>query len=137
MSGEVNGADVLVQINKGDELTPNWETVASQKGVTLNEARTTVDTSSKESADETHLAGRYSATLTLDTLFVPGAATFNELRYRMRNRLSVRLKTLLNGQALETALATITGLVMTAQDQQAVTANATFKISGGWEPASS
>jgi predicted secreted protein len=135
MSGEMNGSDVLVQINQGTDVSPIWITVASQKGVVITESVATIDTSSKEKSEETHLPGRYSATLTLDTLYVEGAASFRELQYRLRNGVQVRLRTSTLGVNDEVALATVTGITKTAADQQAVTANASFKLSGPWEAA--
>jgi hypothetical protein len=106
-----------------------------QKGVVITESVATIDTSSKEKSEETHLPGRYSATLTLDTLYVEGAASFRELQYRLRNGVQVRLRTSTLGVNDEVALATVTGITKTAADQQAVTANASFKLSGPWEAA--
>lgn len=135
MSGEINGADVLVQVNIGDDVTPNWINKASQRNVVITESLTTVDTSSKESRNETHLPGRYSSTFTLDALYIPGDPSFKDLQLRMRNGLQVRVRVTENGVNYEQALATITSLVKTAQDQQAVLANATFKLTGPWEAA--
>ena len=135
MSGEKNGSDVVVQINKGTDVAPEWMTVASQRNVVIQEGRTTIDTSSKESANETHLPGRYSSTFTLDHCFVDGAGSLQELRWRHRNGTQVRVRTVSLGENDEQALCTITNLTTTFADQQTATVNMSFKLSGQWEPA--
>lgn len=131
-NGEMNGSDILVQI----EVPPsggNYLTVGSQRGATFAEATATVDMSSKNNRKTYVNPGRYSATVTLENMYVPSASGYAELARAMRNGDYVRLRRRERGSSLEQCQAVVTGLSLAAPDQDAAVVSADFAVNGGWD----
>lgn len=119
-----NGTAVLVMID-GD-------VVGSQRNVTFEETNAEVDTSSKDQREMTVIAGRYSATVSLDALYVPTDNAYQRLKAAMRSGSLITLIREEEGDVLESASALITSLSEAAPDQDAATVSASFRISGAW-----
>jgi hypothetical protein len=119
-----NGTAVLVMID-GD-------VVGSQRNVTFEETNAEVDTSSKDAREMTVIAGRYSATVSLDALYVPDDNAYQRLKVAMRSGALITLIREEEGDVLESASALVTSLSEAAPDQDAATVAASFRISGPW-----
>lgn len=119
-----NGTAVLVLID-GD-------VIGSQRGVTFEETTAEIDTSSKDQREMTVIAGRYSASVSLDALYVPADGGYERLQAAMRNGSLVTVIRQEDGDILESAPALVTSLSQAAPDQDAATVAASLRVSGPW-----
>lgn len=124
----VNGADIIIFID-GDA-------VGSQRDCSLDEKSGTVDYSSKDSRAQRVDYGRYSATLSLDALYVPSDVAYQALQAAIRNATKVEVVRVEDGVALESALAVVTDLGTKAPDQTEATVAASLTIDGEWTSGS-
>lgn len=131
---EVAGNDVVVLVNLGDDTTPSWQIVGSQRGATFNETVAPIDISSKDQREEKNSPrGRWSCVLSLDALYVPGAASYLALRNAQRDGNTIKIKRQELGQDVEEANAVVTGLSQSFPDADAATIAAEFRINGPWQ----
>lgn len=128
MANEINGNAVLVIVNVGTAAAPQWQPVASQRNVDIDESRALIDVSSKESDDEKTLPGRYTGRMTLSALYVPGSPSYNQLKSKMRNGDQIKLRIREFGADIEEANATLTRLGRGFPDQGAATVTAEFNV---------
>ncbi len=124
----MNGTDVLVYV--GNDL------VGSQRDVTFDEANEEIDMSSKDGRAKRVIAGRYSASVSLEALYVPSDAAYVALKAAMRNGTLVTIVRQELGADLEEASAIVTKLSAKAPDQDGVTVSIDFSIDGEWTVAS-
>jgi len=120
----MNGADVLVLVE--------GELVGSQRDVTFDETTESIDMSSKDNRARAVDPGRYSATVSLDALYVPDDTAYLRLKSAMRDGTKVQLMRQEEGVILESAMAVITSLSEAAPDQDACTVSSSFDIDGEW-----
>ncbi len=124
----MNGADVLVLI-EGD-------LVGSQRDVSFDESNEVIDMSSKNSRARAVDYGRYSSTVSLDSLYVPTDTAYIALKAAERAGNKVQLMRQQEGTILESAMAVIASMSEAAPDQDAVTVSISFEIDGEWESGS-
>lgn len=120
----MNGTDVLVLI--GGVL------VGSQRDVSFDESNDVIDASSKDSRARRVEYGRYSATVSLEHLYVPTDAAYIALKAADRDATKVTLRRQEEGGALEEASAVVASLSEAAPDQDVVTVSVSFEIDGEW-----
>lgn len=131
----MNGTDVIVQVNTGTDVTPAWTPVAKQRGASLSEKNDAIDMSSKDGREYEGIAGRYSAEMKLDALYVPDDTAYMALKTALRDGTLVKLQTEEAGAATEQCSAFISELSSDYPDQDAATISATFTITGPITPA--
>jgi len=127
-----NGADVLLLVNTGTAAVPVYEAVGSQRDVTFDEATEEIDVSSKDSRAKRVLAGRYSATLSLDALYVWTDDGYRALRDAMRDGNLILVAREDDGTTIETADALVTSLSESFPDQGEGTISISLTIDGFW-----
>jgi len=120
----MNGADVLVLV-EGD-------LVGSQRDVTFDETTESIDMSSKDSRARRVEPGRYSATVSLDGLYVPDDEAYERLKSAMRVGTKVQLMRQEEGVILESAMAVVTSLSEAAPDEEGCTVSSSYDIDGEW-----
>lgn len=120
----MNGTDILVLVD-GD-------VVGSQRGATFEETTAEIDMSSKDAREMEVIGGRYSATVSLDALYVPADDGYGRLQAAMRNGSLITVIRQEVGAVLESAAALVTSLSTAAPDQDAATIAASLRISGPW-----
>lgn len=130
-NGEVNGADILVQLEVPD-ASGLYQTIGSQRGATYTENTAKIDMSSKNSRLEYVNPGRYTSTVHLEHLYIPTASGLSRLKDAMRNGKYVRLRRFEQGATLEGCQAIVTTLGQTAPDQEASVITADFAVNGAW-----
>lgn len=133
----MNGTDVLLMANIGTADTPSYKVVGSQRDVTFDESTETIDVSSKDSRAQRVLPGRYSATLTLDALYVPDDEAYAALRAAMRDGELILVAREEAGVVTETANAVITSMSEAFPDQGEATISISLTIDGEWVPEGS
>ncbi len=124
----MNGTDVLVLVE--------GVAVGSQRDATFDETNAEIDMSSKDGREQRVIAGRYSAKVTLDALYVPSDAAYAMLKAAMRNGTLVQINRQEEGTILESAMAVVTSLSEKAPDQDAAVVSVGLTIDGGWESGS-
>lgn len=130
-NGEVNGTDILVQVEHPAD-TGNYITIGSQRGATYGEQTASVDMSSKENRKRFVNPGRYTSTVSLESLYIPTSSGYAMLKNAMRNGTYVRVRRRELGAPLETAQCVCTGLSQSAPDQEASVVSAEFDVNGAW-----
>jgi len=128
----MNGSDVLVLVNTGTPTVPVYEAVGSQRDVTFDEATEEIDVSSKDSRAKRVLAGRYSATLNLDALYVWADDGYRALRDAMRDGELILVAREDDSTTIETADALVTTLSESFPDQGEGTISISMTIDGFW-----
>lgn len=121
----MNGTDVLLWID-GDA-------VGSQRDCTFDETTAEIDVSNKIDGRAMRvLPGRYGATITLDSLYVPTDAAYQALLAAMRDGTFVEVVVVEEGIVLESANAIVTKLSKNAPDQAESTVSISLRIDGEW-----
>lgn len=127
-----NGTDVLLLVNTGTPLVPVYEVVGSQRDVTFDEATEEIDVSSKDSRAKRVLPGRYSASISLDSLYVPTNDAYQALRSAMRDGELILVARQNDGVTEETADALVTTLSESFPDQGEATVSTSLTVDGEW-----
>ena len=104
----------------------------SQRDVTFDETTAEIDVSSKDSRAMRVLPGRYGATLSLDSLYVPTDTAYQALLAAMRNGTFVEVVAIEEGVVLESADAIVTKLSKSGPDQGEATVSISLRIDGEW-----
>lgn len=128
----LNGTDVVLLVNTGTPSVPVYTAVGSQRDVTFDEATAEIDTSNKSSRNQTVIAGRYSATVTLDHLYVASDAGYQALKDAKRDGELILVAKQVEEVTIETAEALVTSLSERFPDQGEATVAVSLTISGGW-----
>lgn len=129
---EINGTEVVLYVNTGTTGSPTWTLVASQNDVTFDQTSDFIDTSSKESRNRKGLAGRYSWSASLDAMYVPGHASYAELRTAMRTGALIEIRKNESGIAIETSTAVVASLSDNFPDQGAAAVSISLEGTEGW-----
>lgn len=127
-----NGTDVLLLANTGTPSVPVYEVVGSQRDATFGEATAEIDVSSKASRAKRVLPGRYSATVSLDALYVPTDAAYLALQTAMRDGALILIAKQDDGVVTETADALVTSLSEKMPDQAEATVAVSLAVDGFW-----
>jgi len=128
----MNGTDVLLLVNTGTPAVPVYEVVGEQRDVAFDESTEEIDVSSKASRAKRVLPGRYSASLSLDQLYVWTQIGYQELRDAMRDGELILVAKQEGGVTLETADALVTSLSESFPDQGEATVSISLTIDGFW-----
>lgn len=129
---EMNGADVLLLV---EGATPGtYEAVGSQRGVTFEESNEMIDVSSKDSRARRIKPGRYSATASLEHLYVPTDSAYTRLKTAARNGDPVVIVRQEDGNNLEMATAYVETISGDFPDQGEAVISIDLAIDGEWEP---
>jgi len=120
----MNGADILIWIE--------GNMVGSQRDVTIDETTAEIDMSSKDARERKVIAGRYSANISLDALYVPTDTAYIALKAAMRDGTLVEVVRIEEGSVLESANAVVTSLSEKGPDQDAATVSIGLAIDGAW-----
>jgi predicted secreted protein len=128
----MNGTDVLLLVNIGTPTVPIYQAVGSQRDVTFDEATEEIDVSSKDGRAKRVLPGRYSASLSLDALYVPTRDDYLALRDAMRDGELILIAREMDGTTTETADALVTSLSEAFPDQGEATISVALTVDGEW-----
>ena len=128
----MNGTDVLLLVNTGTAAVPVYEAVGSQRDVSFDEATEEIDVSSKDSRAKRVLPGRYSATLSLDALYVWTDDAYHALRDAKRDGELILVAREDDSTTIETGDALITSLSESFPDQGEGVISISMTIDGFW-----
>ena len=130
---EALGSDILLLVNIGTDVSPNYQVVGSQRNVTFNETVTPIDLSSKDKREEKlDPRGRWACTVSLDTLYVPGQTEYAALQNAERSGQTIKIRRRELGSDVEEADAVVTGLSGAFPDVDAATVSAELRVNGPW-----
>jgi TP901-1 family phage major tail protein len=133
----MNGTDLLILANVGTAQTPSYQVVGCQRGATIDETTATIDVSCKDNRAQRVLPGRYSATISLDGLYVPDDEAYQALRDANRNGDLILVAKELAGVVTETASAVVTSISESYPDQGEATISVSLTLDGAWTPEGS
>ena len=133
----MNGTNVLILVNTGSDVSPTWTAVGSQRGASIKETNDEIDMSSKNQREKRVLAGRYSATLSLDALYVPDDTAYLALKTAMRAGDLIMIHTEEEGVEMEEASAIITNMSSDFPDQGPATITIDLSVDGAWSAVGS
>ena len=128
----INGTNILILVNTGTPSVPTYEALGSQRGATIDETTEIIDYSSKESRNRRVGPGRYSSTMSLDALYVPGSTQYQALKDAMRNGTTLLVAKEESGDVMETVDAVVASLSEDYPDQGEATVSASFEIDDIW-----
>ncbi|RKH76976.1 hypothetical protein D7X99_33070 [Corallococcus sp. AB032C] len=130
----IDGAAVLVLVNLGDDVTPNWTPVAEQTNLSTESTRNLIEASSKDSDHTKWIYGKQDDTVSLEALYVPNDAAFKALEDAMKNKESVVLRRTENGTDIEEATALVSTISKEWPDNDASTVSVEFQLDEPWTP---
>lgn len=131
VAAEMNGSDVLLLVE--DPAMPGtYIAVGSQRGVTFEESNDMIDVSSKDSRAQRVLPGRYSATVSLEHLYVPNDTAYTTIKNAARNGAPVTIVRQEAGTNLEKASAYVEKLSGEFPDQGEATISVDLTVDGEW-----
>lgn len=133
----MNGTDLLILANIGTPESPSYMAVGCQRDATIEEATATIDVSCKDSRAQRVLPGRYSATISLDALYIPDDQAYQALKDAMRNGDLILIAREEAGTVTETFPALVGSLSQAFPDQGEATVAASFTVDGFPVPAGS
>lgn len=128
----LNGADVLLYGNTGSDAVPVWTVVGSQRDVSTSESTAAIDGSSKDSRAARVQAGRFSATLSLDALYVPTDAAYAALKTSFRNGVLIKCRIRESGVDKEEGKFLLTSFSRNFPDQEESTFSLEGALDGFW-----
>lgn len=126
----MNGSDLLILVNIGTTEAPSYMAVGCQRDATIDEASATIDVSCKDSRAQRVLAGRYSATISLDALYIPDDQAYQALKDANRNGDLILIAREELGVVTETFPAKVDSLSQSFPDQGEATVSASFTVDG-------
>lgn len=126
----MNGSDLLILVNIGTEESPSYMAVGCQRDATIDEASATIDVSCKDSRAQRVLAGRYSATISLDALYIPDDQAYQALKAANRAGDLILIAREELGVVTETFPAKVDSLSQNFPDQGEATVAASFTVDG-------
>lgn len=130
----IDGAAVLVLVNLGDDVTPNWTPVAEQTNLSTESTRNLIEASSKDSDHTKWIYGKQDDTVSLEALYVPNDAAFKALEDAMKNKETVVLRRTENGTDIEEATALVSTISKEWPDNDASTVSVEFQLDEPWTP---
>lgn len=128
----MNGADVLLLVNTGTNVSPVYTAVGSQRDVSFEETTEAIDASSKDSRAGRVLPGRYGASVSLEHLYVPDDTAYLALKAAMRDGELIKIRRQEEAIETEEADALITSLGEAAPDQDVMVVSIELTIDGEW-----
>lgn len=130
----IDGASVLVLVNLGDDVTPNWTPVAEQTNLSTESTRNLIEASSKDSDHTKWIYGKQDDTVSLEALYVPNDAAFKALEDAQKNKEPVVLRRTENGTDIEEATALVSTISKEWPDNDASTVSVEFQLDEPWTP---
>lgn len=113
----MNGSDILVLLDFGTAETPDYQVIGCQRDSTFEETSDSIDESCKDSRAQRVDPGRFSASISLDYLFVRGRADQVALKNANRNGEKITLARSESGVITQRAIAKIDSVSEVFADQ--------------------
>jgi len=113
----MNGSNILVLLDLGTAETPDYQIIGCQRDSTFEEASDSIDESCKASRSMRVDPGRFSASISLDYLFVRGRADQVALKNANRNGQKIILARSESGVITQRAIAKIDSISEVFTDQ--------------------
>lgn len=134
-----NGIDYLILINTGTVAVPVWTVVGCQRDHSIDENADFIDTSCKTSNKRSGLGGRYSASLSLDAVYLFDDDAYVALQNAIRSDDGddnlVQVMQSRDGSNIEYADAIVTNISRNLPDNDVATVSMSLEITGDWTDA--
>jgi predicted secreted protein len=133
----MNGSALFLYVNVGTSETPDWEAVPCQTSLEYSLSVDAIDTSCKDSGDATNIPGRRERSISAESrlddwpeIVSSPTTALQGLRKAAETGLQIPVAIYKAAAEEEAGLATITGLTVSAPDQDATTLSIELAISG-------
>lgn len=113
----MNGSEIIVMLDLGTAETPDYQIIACQRDATFEEVSDTIDESCKSSRAGRSDYGRYSASVSLDYLYILTDAAAAQLKAANRNGEKIILAQRESGVITQRAVAKIDSISENFPDQ--------------------
>jgi TP901-1 family phage major tail protein len=128
----LNGSAVLLLAQTVVGPPGTYVSVGGQTGAKIDKKAATIDITDKTMTDKAYLPTERSATVTLDSLYVPNDTAMAAIQNAYKNNTAMILERQESGTVLEYASGFVTQLSYDFKKAAAGTVAATFEVSGGW-----
>jgi len=129
-----NGTTIVVTIRTGNGQPNVYTVLGGQTNFSWEETGAEIDTSSKGDTGNFQLiSGQKKTVLNLSNFIVPSDAAFAEIQNRIRTRQPIFVRRQFKGADKEQAIAFVTSLTQTGAVEEAVTADISMTLQGGWQ----
>lgn len=139
----MNGSKILIAVNTASEGSPNYTAIPCQTSGEYALAVDTIDTSCKDSADDTNLPGARSRTVSVETrlaawpdIVASPSGAAQVVRKAAETGEQVQGAIVVDAATVETFTATITSLTISAPREDDTTLSMDLAISGATSPQS-
>lgn len=129
-----NGSWFLFAVNTGTEDLPVFETVACQRDATISEADAGIDASCKDAREQRILPGRYSSTISCESLYIPDDETLELFKTAIREGEMLYVAVMHNNVLTERAKVRTDARDLALPDQDVASISMSFTVDGAWEP---
>lgn len=129
----MDGAQVLVLVNMGDEVTPDWQSCAEQTNLSTESTRNLIEASSKDSDHAKWIYGKQESSVSLEKLYTPNDSAFMAIEDAQDNKEIVVLRRTENGKDIEEAPALVESISKEWPDNDASTCEAEFQLNDRWK----
>lgn len=129
-----NGTTIVATIRTGNGQPNVYTSLGGQTNFSWDETGEEIDVSSKgDAGDFQPISGQKKTVLELTDFIVPSDAAFAEIQNRIRTRQPIFVRRQFKGADKEQAIAFVTSLTRTGAVEEAVTADITMTLQGGWQ----
>lgn len=130
-----NGTTIVATIRTGNGQPNVYTALGGQTNISWDETSGEIDTSSKGDAGNFQaISGQNKTVLNLTNFIIPSDAAFAEIQNRIRTRQPIFVRRQFKGVDQEQAIAFVTSLTRTGAVEEAVTADISMTLQGGWQP---
>lgn len=129
----MNGTNVVLYVNTGTDLSPEWTAVGSQRDVAFDKSNDKIDMSNKITGRAAVWEyGRLEQSLSLEALYVPDDLGYQKLDEACENGKMIMIRKYEEGVAVKEADALVEKISERDPDQEACTVSIDLAISGTW-----
>jgi TP901-1 family phage major tail protein len=128
----MDGASVLVLVNLGDDVNPNWVAVAEQTSLSTETSRNLIEATSKDSDHTKWIYGKQDDTVSLESLYVPDDTAFKAIEDALKNKETIILRRSENGEDVEEATAFVSQISKEWPDNDTSTCSVDFQLDEPW-----
>lgn len=135
LSSVDNGTTIVITIRTGNGQPNVYTALGGQTNVSWEETNAEIDVSNKlDAGNFQQIAGQRKTTLSLTDFLILSDIAFAELEKRIRTRQPIFIRRQFEGADKEQSVAFVTSLTRTGAVEEAVTADISMTLQGGWQP---
>lgn len=123
-----NGTNITVLVSTDG----GFAAIGSETNAVFSQTTEYIDVSTKDSRKRAGLPGKYSASVTVDNMYVEGSANVALLETASRNGTTIAIQRAVAGEGTEGATVIVTDFTETHAFEDASTISMTLEVTGAW-----